>query len=360
MKRSWFPIVLFASILIPAATFAQSTPADPHWSSTGSAGTPRYLHTTTPLLDGRVLIAGGTTKNDVATARCEVYDPAKGSFSATGRLKMGRFGGTATLLSDGRVLVAGGAGSPQLVTSGACELYNPATGSWTETGALKSVNPAFAIRLGNGKVLAVGGSQGGCDLFDPATGVWTAGPSLPVAEWSWRSTPDAGIGLTLLPNGNVFYLLQTGKCEIYNPFSNSWSIGSDLATLLSRVISLADGSVLALAGDGITCYRYSALSGTWSLAGSLRERRAFHSATLMPDGKVLIAGGAFGYPYTPTTTCELYDPATGTSSYTTSLTTARWRQAAVRLNSGQVLAIGGDRAWTQSSMTSMTCELYTP
>src|SRR5439155_22387508 len=60
-------------------------------------------------------------------------------------------------------------------------------------------------------------------------------------------------------------------------------------------------------------------SGTWTATGSLVKARSNHTATLLPDGKVLVAGG---YPLMAS--AELYDPASGTWTATGSLITARW------------------------------------
>ena len=79
------------------------------WSSTGSLNTPRSSHTATLLLDGKVLVAGGS--NNVPyqiLGTAEVYDPATGKWSVTGRLNVRRYFHTATLLKDGKVMIVGG------------------------------------------------------------------------------------------------------------------------------------------------------------------------------------------------------------------------------------------------------------
>ena len=68
--------------------------------------TTRGLHTSTLLLSGQVLVAGGYNTTRVAGA--ELYDPGSGTWKVTGSLYMGRNSQTATLLPNGRVLIAGG------------------------------------------------------------------------------------------------------------------------------------------------------------------------------------------------------------------------------------------------------------
>src|SRR5262245_16551955 len=75
------------------------------FTPTGDMTAPRMGHTATLLLNGKVLIIGGSSAR---LASAEIFDPVTGTFAATGDMTMPRFGHSATLLSDGRVLVAGG------------------------------------------------------------------------------------------------------------------------------------------------------------------------------------------------------------------------------------------------------------
>ena len=101
-----------------------------------------------------------------------------------------------------------------------------------------------------------------------------------------------------------------------------------------------------------------AVTNTWSAAGSLTTARFYHTATLLPSGQVLVAGGhnsngGFGFYLA---SAELYDPATNTWSAAGSLATARLYHTATRLPSGQVLVAGG----FDGSGALASAELYTP
>ena len=81
------------------------------------------------------------------------------------------------------------------------------------------------------------------------------------------------------------------------------------------------------------------LTGTWSSTGAMTNARVAHTATLLVNGKVLVAGGS------DDPTAELYDPVSGTFSSTGSLNVTRYVHATTRLATGKVLVSGGTVVW---------------
>src|SRR5207245_5668305 len=92
----------------------------------------------------------------------------------------------------------------------------------------------------------------------------------------------------------------------------------------------------------------------WEYTGSLNTARFHHTATLLPDGRVLVAGGE--HRSIPLPSAELYDPATGTWSDTGSLSTARDSHTATLLPNGMVLAAGGRE--TDPAIALATAQVY--
>jgi len=122
---------------------------------------------------------------------------------------------------------------------------------------------------------------------------------------------------------------------------------------------LADGRVLIAGGStpesAGSAELYDPTTGTFSRTGSMTTNRVNHTATLLADGKVLIAGGeAPSAPYSELASAELYDPATGTFTATGAMLKARFGHVAALLPNGKVLVAGG------GDITVASAEIYDP
>jgi hypothetical protein len=324
-------------------------PKAPSWSVTGSMSVPGGA-TATRLLDGRVLVAGGG-RND---ASAELYDPATGTWTGTGNMITGRHQFTATLLADGKVLVAGGqalGGKDPMLAS--AELYDPASGAWTATGSMTQPRGGHrAALLPDGKVLVAGGYSGvnqptwpgSAELYDPGTGAWTPAetlsPELHDPSGNWTGTAWMALtsrSATLLPDGKV---LEAGGAS--DSFVPARGVYHDQMTII-------DWSLAEL---------YDPASGTSTATGSMTTQRVGPTATLLLDGKVLVAGGARGPAVQAS--AELYDPASGTWTATVSMLEARGAITATLLLDGRVLVMNGPDPNDTAGVLPNVFELYDP
>jgi Kelch motif len=121
---------------------------------------------------------------------------------------------------------------------------------------------------------------------------------------------------------------------------------------------LQDGRVLVAAGaasDPASAELYDPATGTWTATGSMTAGRIYATTTLLSDGRVLAVGGNDGTG-AGLSSAELYDPRMGTWSATGSMTAGRIRPSATLLPNGKVLVAGGDSEATSQA----SAELYDP
>jgi hypothetical protein len=133
---------------------------DPATGRSKSVGRPGRIvdgFTATRLHDGRVLLAGGTSRDWAAASAAEVYEPATERFRPTGSMSRSRSWHTATALGDGRVLVVGGRDAAGSAVARTAEVYDPATGRFTPApDPLGDRLAATAVTLRDGSVLVFG------------------------------------------------------------------------------------------------------------------------------------------------------------------------------------------------------------
>lgn len=298
----------------------------------------RAWGTATPMLDGSVLLIGGTPSiapHSAATAAfsglggsktAERYVPATESFEVVGLMGTARARHAAVRLADGRVLVTGGANG--LVATATAEVYDPATGTFSSVGSMAQGRVGHTMNLlPDGRVLVAGGSTSAShqnaiaqtsmsttELFDPATGTFTAGPGMGFT----RTFHSA----TTLPDGRVVF---------------------------AGGLSASAGSVFTSAS--IMTYTPDAGAGKFLNLTFLSTPRAGHGAAVLPNGKVLLAGGVNLLEADIQTTgdvlglksAELIDVDAKTSNYAGSLVIETLFPNVVGLDDGDILVSGGVR-----------------
>jgi hypothetical protein len=270
-------LTLFCALVLLAV--ATLTPAAPgRLAPTGNTMIARFSHTATLLENNKVLIAGGMERNGVWLDSAELYDPLSGRFTIAGKMSTQRAGATATLLPNGNVLIAGGNDESGKSLASA-EIYDPVSNSFSATGNLNMPRGhAIAILLKTGKVLIAGGN-------------------------------------TMGDND------QLASAEIYDPET-----------------------------------------GRFIPTGSMYRPRSAFTAVSLKDGRVLVAGGLSGgqYPnHKIEATAEIYDPQTGRFTATGNMSVPRYKQGAALLPDGKVLVAGGSNEDGRQNIYSST-EIFDP
>lgn len=365
-----FPITVTAT-----DQFNQSSPAANFtivvalhgFQATGSMAGFRVAHTATLLNTGKVLVAGGTDTSGNALTSAELYDPSTSVFTPTGAMNTARHHFAATLLPSGKVLVTGGIdGSGNPLSS--AEIYDPVAGTFSfTTGPMIAVHASHtATLLNTGKVLVAGWGNAIAELFDPSTETF--------AQTGSMVQPRVDHTATLLNSGKV---LITGgiqgaspnttvlaEAELYDPSTGSFlsTVGGSMSSArhLHSASLLSDGTVLVAGGlDNTgkalaTADVFDPTTQTFTVTkGPMGSARYVHTATVLTDKTVLLVGGNDGA--NSLATAEVYDPAAGTFSPTGTLGTARQSHTATILSNGTVVVAGGANS---SSSALATAELY--
>ena len=306
MWRIAVACLTLALLFGPAAAIAteEEPPTAGAFSPAGSFAEGRNGHTATALSDGRVLIIGGG--GEQIRHSVDIWNPATASFEQAGSLAAGRKSHTATLLRDGRVLVVG-----DLRPTAEAEIWDPVRSSPEPVGQLDDARSRHtATLLSDGRVLVVGGWTrpgwlASAEVWDPATASFSPTGSLAEAR--------ADHTATLLSDGRVLVIGGHG----------------------------ADGPVVDASGRRVYPDEPRTLAEVWdpetgrfSQAGTLAEGHTSHTATLLPDGRVLIIGDR---------SAQVWDPATTSSAPAGWLIDAVGGTATL-LPDGRVLVVGATSA----------------
>ncbi|HEY1690334.1 MAG TPA: kelch repeat-containing protein [Solirubrobacteraceae bacterium] len=300
------------------------------------------------LANGSVLVVGGTCaflQYDLATEEwvcestttAEAYDPSSNTWNPVAAPPELQWTETLTALADGRVLLVGEFGPHATNTTFGAAVYDPDTDTWSSASKpLVTRSEATATLMSDGDVLFAGGFHGkqlpglpvqdeytvfdSAETYDPSTNEWAmVAPML---------QPRASQAATLLMDGSVFVA------------------GGDGSVDLPGVLTATD--VLASAET------YDPTTNTWQPAAPMNLARTFQTATALPDGDVLMVGGqecnseeCLGYGQPPAagdccaaSSAEVYEPSPGRWSFTAPITSGTLHTATL-LQNGEVLVAGG-------------------
>lgn len=143
-----------------------------------------------------------------------------------------------------------------------------------------------------------------------------------------------------------YYCARTDRSELDATGSLNVPRSGHTATLLSNGKVLVAGGFANFAGRRTDLAEvYDPATGAWSIIGSLNSPRYGHTATLLPNRKVLVTEGPAA------NSAKLYDPETGTWTVIGGAHIPRSRHTATLLPSGKVLVVGGSPDGSMKSFT---------
>ncbi|MFP2931343.1 galactose oxidase-like domain-containing protein [Pyxidicoccus sp. 3LG] len=269
------------------------------------------------LADGRMLVSGGHIDSDVGLRNAVLYDPFGNRWTDVPDMNAARWYPSNTTLSTGEVLVIAGNIDHHAGGNTLPQVYQPGSNTWRDLTSARRELPYYpwTFAAPDGRVFYAG-YRSECLWLDPrGTGAWSPGPT---KRYGSRSYGTA-----------VMY--DEGRVLIVG--------GSDPPKATAEVINLL------------------ASSPAWAATGAMSKARRQLNATVLPDGKVLVTGGSSGSGFDnasrPVRAAELWDPATG--RWTVMASESRYRgyhSTAVLLPDGRVLSAGG--------RDERTAQVYSP
>ncbi|MGI8668960.1 MAG: Kelch repeat-containing protein, partial [Aridibacter sp.] len=262
----------------------------------------RVSHTATLLKDGRVLIVGGWSNRNDPENTAEIYEPKIQKFIAVGNTKFARSGHSSTLLENGRVLIAGGYDGERNLSE--AELFDPETNTFEFIGKMNTArNVHSATKLKNSKILLTGGEIKrdeialSAEIFDPKTNHFI---KVSAKMNAVRYKHDA----VLLSDGNVLIFGgsdekdQGGKlnsAEIFNPEKQTFTPTKDMNFArfkIAETATLLENGKVLIAGGNVEAEIFNPETRSFEkVSGSLGKSLHYSSVTLLKDGRALILGG---------------------------------------------------------------------
>ena len=382
---------------------------------------PIFSHAATPLMDGRVLVTGGFTgvaNNNVIApfpvGITQIYDAETETWTLLDPLIGHSVLNSAARLQDGRVLIVG----LGLDDEGAASIFDPSDDSWEPLP-----NPPAArfspniVLLDDGRALAVGGADStgsgyaldpanDVEIFDPETGEWREAARMPQAaiDQTLVALPG-GLALAALPGESgfavppselgdlIFVAVYDSSSDVWRPTTPRQAPYPD--DRAPEAIVLRDGRALVTGmrnvksafGDDDLCDPASAsalgiptpepcdwtgsglydpVTDEWTLTAPMTQPRTVHTLTLLPDGRVLAAGGellqgdyrAQNSETVVLATTELFDPSSNSWAPGPDLAKARMHHTATLLPDGRVLFVGGISQEVEPNPPDSEVEIY--
>lgn len=323
------------------------------------------------LHDGRLLVLGQTSQLDAP--RVKALTPESMTWTTLSLPMAWRDGSTAVVMKDGRVLVAGGCDAStngMLQPLASAELYDPKLDQWLPVSNMyRAQARPRGVLLPNGEVLVIDAQTGATESYDPVGDRWQWRASMPMDE-SWQIGVN-GLASVLSPDGKLFIIGGNAGLDIevdswmYDPEGDTWtSLGRLLTPRYGHTATLLnDGNILIAGGTSVfsqleqsalrNAELYVAPISPWKTIFIPQPHSSSSTATKLEDGRVLL--GAWSVDFAQS---MLFDPTNDSVGSPASMVQPRTNHHAVLLADGRVLAVGGYT--TTEPVALKTTEIFDP
>jgi Domain of unknown function (DUF1929)/Fibronectin type III domain len=323
-----FPMVAISSILMDNGSFLfwdgwqqpEPTevwnPATPQTFTTINAPDSVFCDGAAQLPDGRIIVVGGyggLSTGQIGIVDTNIFDPATNTWTRVANMNLPRWYPTLTELSDGRYVAISGNSTDANHWADTPEVYDPTANTWTllskiSTSQVHEEEYPFSYLIPNGNVLNIGPSEDVTHEMNVDSQTWTSvgGASGVLNGSSIQYLPGK-----ILYSGGASSVINTEPAQATtavldtNAATPTWTQTAPMLypRVYHTLTMLANGKVLAVGGESTSDQSVVATgvlpteiwdptSETWSAAAPIATARNYHStAVLMPDGRVLVAGG---------------------------------------------------------------------
>lgn len=303
------------------------------WTRTTSMHTARASKGSEVVLqDGRIVFATNELVECNSSAFAEVFDPQSSTWTETGAMRDLYYNNPATLLADGSILIVN--------TRSVASILDPSSLIWSRgTNPQMNYSNSTLTTLDNGLTFLIGRGDALYESYDISSGIWSCCGQM--------NFPRAGHTATVLLDGRILVSggdTSTRTAEIYDPNSDTWSTTGPLVFPRSKHAAalLPDGRVLLVGGiySSMTAEVFDPSMQLWTRTADVANRRHIgHALVTLMDGRVLLIGGNASLDSESRT--ELFDPSGGTWTDAGSLSVGRMYFLATLMQDGRALVAGG-------------------
>jgi hypothetical protein len=344
--QTW-PIVALSNTLLPNGTVLawdgwqtpQPTvvwnPSSPTAFTTVNAPDSVFCDGGASLPDGRVLVVGGfggASTGNLGIVDTNIFDPATGKWTRMADMHSPRWYPSLTELPDGRYVAVSGNDTTTTHWADTPEVYDPTTNTWTllsgiSTPQVHEDEYPFSYLTPSGKVFVIGPNEDNSFLLDANAQTWVA------------TGGASGV--------------HNGSSVMYRPGKILYTGGG------ADVNASGSASTLAATID------LNATTPAWQSVSPMATARVYHTLTMLADGKVLVVGGAPNTDQhiitTGQLTTEIWDPATQTFTTGASMAVSRnYHSTALLMPDGRVLVAGGGHPFGTGDAGQFSSQYYSP